>query len=279
MDRSDIWIALTKLFQSLRLRVLGFKYRHSRFAGFFTSSRALLRRLISSLIPKRLLLPGLEKPRTKNSLRRYVEGFRKRMSTKRKVEYLLPVGIASSLFLIISFFTAPPVTGRILTKAPEPIPGLTVSFEGVDFGWISSEAAFYRLIDELGPQFAWFSRNSEYRSLFEFRSESSLDPEADTLGLVDSLEEYLLPRAPGYAVVVGDEPVAVLGTEEECRTVLNGLVRDFIPEGREGEIITGLSIRLVENPRIVPGIYMKEELLNTTDAVTLIKKGTLEEKL
>lgn len=280
MHRGDIRIALEKFFQYLRVRCIGFLHRHP--------VRPRFRRLISAFLPKQLLLPGLERPRRKSRIRtffgrfpgRRVGGFFERLfSSKRRYGYLLPLGLASALFVIISFFSAPPVTGKILIKAPEEIPGLAVSFDGLDFGWVRSETALYRLIDELGPQFAWFSGNPGYRGLFEFRSRSSVDPERDTLNLAESLEDYLRPRITGCAIVAGDEPVAVLADEGECRRVLNDLVRDFIPRSPEGEIITGLSIRLIENPQALSGIYRREDILGTEDAVTLIKKGTLEEKL
>ncbi|MFP4562777.1 MAG: peptidoglycan DD-metalloendopeptidase family protein [Spirochaetia bacterium] len=269
MHRSDIWIALNKVLHGL----------HRSIEEFLTSARGPFRRPASVFLPKRYLLPGLEKPKEEGPLRRIRSRLLMRFSSRRRFGYLLPLGLAAGLFLIISFISAPPVTGKILTKAPEAVPGLAVSFEGNDFGWIGSEAALYSLLNEMDPRFAWFAQNPEYWRQFSFSSQSSLDPEGDTRSFTAALEDYLRPRTSGYGIVVGDEPVAVLGTEAECRRVLNGLVLEFIPQEREGEIVTGLSIRLVENPRVVSGIYMREELLETTDAVVLLKKGTLEEKL
>ena len=260
MHRSDIWIELNKVFHVLQRSI----------EELLTAGRTSFRRLLSFILPRRLLLPGLERPK---------KGLFKLFMSRRRYGYLLPLGLAASLFLVISLFSAPPVTGKILAKSLESVPGLAVSFEGTDLGWAGSEAALYRLVDGLGPQFTWFKKNPEFRRLFEFHSRSSLDPEGDTRSFIASLEDYLHPRTSGYAIVVGDEPVAVLATNQECRRVLNELVRDFIPPEREKEIITGLSIRLVENPRVVSGIYTRKELLETTDAVILLKKGTLEEKL
>lgn len=196
------------------------------------------------------------------------------------VGYLLPILIAAAVTVTLFLSFPPSVSSSMSVPVQEPQPGVIVSYEDIEFGWVDSKQAFYLLKQRFPPERQWVFTNSLVKRKLVFTASSVRRPDREIENTAAELNEFLDSYIPGYCIAVQEEPLVVLEAQEDCEFIIKRLIQDFTPEANgEEERITDLSVKIAEHPRILRGIFKKTELLSPEDALRYLKKGTMEEKI
>lgn len=217
----------------------------------------------------------------------FLRGFRRIITTlngtiRKKWGYLFFV-FAFTLHIFLSLVFLSALTSIISKPKPEEqktMEVVDVYFQEERLCTLPSREVFHLLMDELDQDIPWLGNKDIRRSVVTlsereiFAGNFPFNLEAGKATLRQNLGRY------GWGFQICNQDTALVGLPSlvEAEKVIDTITKTHLPKEKEGSTISGVSFSFKEEPKIVPGLITRDNIVDPEEALFYLLKGTREEK-
>jgi murein DD-endopeptidase MepM/ murein hydrolase activator NlpD len=165
-------------------------------------------------------------------------------------------------------------------------------------GTVSSKEVVEKIVEEKAAQFQESTKdlNLEFGSDIEYIEEQVFHSTANDTKTIQNLESSIQLQAEASSIVIDGQPVAFVENQETAENVIKQLKLEFVTQEQLDEVVARKSAPAAELPplqenetrildvRVSKDVSFDSEnvtpdkIMSADEAVTFLKKGTLEEK-